>query len=260
MDWSKMSETCFLSLSGGLSVYRESPLSEAFKGVIREELKKQGERRESTIEDCYAAADYVFATGIAASHGSIGLIGLDTIIPKEERSPYRGVVRSLFAYARQTNSESDESCEAFRAAIQCVAFLTDSEIGPNNFPLSQQWLMRSQKYIGNFFGQELPGDSLLPETRRLLLVARQALLMSREKGLSSIFKNLNDMQSSEETSLDNYFTAKQGMYRVIGHMMDDDFAFQGEFPSLEEAIECVGLPGGKLLGKYVYDDQGLLVW
>jgi hypothetical protein len=253
MDWSKMSETCFFNLSGGLRTYRESPLTKGFKGVIQEELRKKGEDRDVTLEDCYAAADYVFSTGIRWSLQDVRIRAVSVEIKEEEMTPYRGIVRHFFDCARL---ESEESA-AFAAAILCAAFLTDSKVGPRSFPLSWEWLIAAQKAVGAFFGLTLPGDSLLPEARRLLFIARQALFMPRGDGLLYIFKALRE---KEAPLPEPYFTASLGKYKVVGRLMDDDFAFQGEYSSLEEAVESVGVEDNRLLGKYAYDDQGLLIW
>jgi len=245
-EWDKMSERCFLEASAVLRTF-ESLFSETFKKVLEGELEKRGEKGEIQTTDRYAAADEIFR---------VGIVGAMYRLSETRATGPEAVASFLLNFAKETNYGEEEHAEAFGAAIQNIALIMDRE-AVTRLPNSREALLSAQEFVGACLGMKLPRDTLLPETRHLLIVARHAIRLSTSEGLENILGSIPLL--SNWPKQDEYFVARTGKYKVIGIMWDDDRAYVDE-GTLEYAIELASVPEARFIGKVVYDDQGLEVW
>ncbi|MEI6587759.1 MAG: hypothetical protein WCO05_02290 [Candidatus Moraniibacteriota bacterium] len=258
MQWNMMSIECAMSLASIMNSLGEGPLSIGVKEALRLELEENEEKGGISNADCYAAADHIFARGIWSSLRNIKIQAVN-ITFDFEKIPYRGMVEHFFDYATQGSSVEAQWADACGAAIQCAVYLTDADFSPKHFPSSWKCLLGTQRALGAFFGLNLPGDTLLPETRRLMYVYRESIhLCSNHLGLWEILCVIS--QISVKPSRNECFIASPGKYKVIGTKAGRECVVLGGDFSLEEAIRLSSMKETEFIAKEVFNDEGLWVW
>ncbi len=259
MQWNMMSIECAMGLASTMNSLGEGPLSSGVKETLRLELEENEEKGDISDVDCYAAADHVFARGIWSSLRNVKIQSGNNITFDFEKTPYRGMVEHFFDYATRGSSVEAQWAEACGAAIQCAIYLTDADFSPKHFPLSWKCLLDAQKALGAFFGLDVAGKALLPETRRLMCVYRESIhLRDDHLGLWEILRVIP--QISEKPPRNECFIASPGKYKLIGTKAGRECVVLGNDFNLEQAIKISGLKEAKFVAKEVFNDEGLWVW